>query len=41
MDFNSLLELMVSKKGSDLFITAGMPLPRKGRTNMVHVSDIQ
>ncbi|MBA1148376.1 PilT/PilU family type 4a pilus ATPase [Ectothiorhodospiraceae bacterium WFHF3C12] len=25
MDFNSLLELMVSKKGSDLFITAGMP----------------
>jgi len=25
MDFNSLLELMVKKKGSDLFITAGMP----------------
>jgi len=25
MDFNSLLEMMVSKKGSDLFITAGMP----------------
>jgi len=25
MDFNSLLELMVAKKGSDLFITAGMP----------------
>lgn len=25
MDFNSLLKLMVSKKASDLFITAGMP----------------
>jgi twitching motility protein PilU len=25
MDFNSLLELMVQKKGSDLFITAGLP----------------
>jgi twitching motility protein PilU len=25
MDFNALLELMVQKKGSDLFITAGMP----------------
>ncbi|KAB7624491.1 PilT/PilU family type 4a pilus ATPase [Alkalilimnicola sp. S0819] len=25
MDFNALLELMVNKKGSDLFITAGMP----------------
>ena len=25
MDFNSLLKLMVHKKGSDLFITAGMP----------------
>jgi twitching motility protein PilU len=25
MDFNALLQLMVEKKGSDLFITAGMP----------------
>ncbi len=25
MDFNALLEMMVSKKGSDLFITPGMP----------------
>ncbi|WP_290648007.1 PilT/PilU family type 4a pilus ATPase [Aquisalimonas sp.] len=25
MDFNALLEFMVNKKGSDLFITAGMP----------------
>jgi twitching motility protein PilU len=25
MDFNALLELLVSKKGSDLFITAGLP----------------
>ncbi len=25
MDFSALLELMVNKKGSDLFITAGMP----------------
>jgi twitching motility protein PilU len=25
MDFNALLQLMVDKKGSDLFITAGMP----------------
>jgi len=28
------------KPGSLVVITAGMPLPAKGRTNMVHVSRV-
>ena len=36
-----LKEKGLVESGDQLVITAGMPLPRKGRTNMVHVSDIQ
>ena len=42
MDFNSLLKLMVHKKGSDLFITAGMPPSMKvnGRIKAVSQSTL-
>lgn len=38
---NVLKENGIVSPGDQLVITAGMPLPRMGRTNMVHVSRIQ
>jgi pyruvate kinase len=35
-----LIETALVKKGDLIVITAGMPLPAKGRTNMVHVSRV-
>ncbi len=36
----TLLEHGLAEKGDAVVITAGMPLPKKGRTNMVHVSRV-
>lgn len=36
----TLLENGLVERGDQVVITAGMPLPKKGRTNMVHVSRV-
>ena len=36
----TLLKHGLARRGDPVVITAGMPLPKKGRTNMVHVSHI-
>ena len=36
----TLLKNGLARRGDTVVITAGMPLPKKGRTNMVHVSHI-
>ena len=39
-DFIVLFEIVNGLAEGSLVITAGVPLPAKGRTNMVHVSTI-
>ncbi len=36
-----LSENGLARSGDAVIITAGMPLPQKGRTNMVHVSRLE
>ena len=36
-----LSENGLARSGDVVIITAGMPLPQKGRTNMVHVSRLE
>ena len=36
-----LSENGLARSGDAVIITAGMPLPQKGRTNMVHVSRVE